>query len=102
MFYIYWYENSDRFFFRCSIGFLQINLLQPEMEKYKTIQKLIQSSPTGNFTILRKPSHSFFYVSDSSRQHLLLNNESISGCNQVLNSLSNLLYAFARIANTCL
>ncbi|CAF5175564.1 unnamed protein product, partial [Rotaria sp. Silwood1] len=61
-----------------------INLLQPDIEKYKSIQKLIQISP------------------NSSQQYLVINNESIGVCSQVLNSLSYLLYAFSRIANSCL
>lgn len=73
------------------------------MEKYKTIQKLLQTSPNGyssihNSSILIER----ILFLDPSRQQLLLNNESIPGCSQVLNSLSNVLYAFARIANTCL
>jgi hypothetical protein len=45
---------------------------------------------------------SFLFKLDPTRQHLLLNDESIRACSQVLNGLSNLLYAFSRIANTCL
>ena len=41
---------------------------------------------------------SFLFKLDPSRQYLLLNNESIHVCSQVLNNLSNLLYAFSRIA----
>ncbi|CAF1378603.1 unnamed protein product [Rotaria sordida] len=67
-----------------SILHLLINLLQPDIEKYKSVQKFIQTSP------------------NSSQQYLVINNESISACSQVLNSLSYLLYAFSRIANSCL
>ncbi|CAF1953376.1 unnamed protein product [Rotaria magnacalcarata] len=63
---------------------LLITLLQPDIEKYKSIQKLIQTSP------------------DSSQQYLLINNESMGVCSQILNSLNYLLYAFSRIANSCL
>jgi hypothetical protein len=44
----------------------------------------------------------FLFKLDPSRQHLSFNDESIRVCSQVLNGLSNLLYAFSRIANTCL
>jgi len=44
----------------------------------------------------------FSFQLDPSRQHLLINNETMHVCNQVLNGLSNLFYAFSRIANTCL
>ncbi|CAF2571220.1 unnamed protein product [Rotaria sp. Silwood2] len=67
-----------------SILQLLISLLQPDIEKYKSIQKLIQISP------------------NSSQQYLVINNDSIGVCSQVLNSLSYLLYAFSRIANSCL
>ncbi|CAF3832724.1 unnamed protein product [Adineta steineri] len=62
-----------------------ISLLQPDIEKYKSIQKLIQTSPN-----------------DPSRQQFILNNDSIHACSQILNSFSNLLHAFSSIANTCL
>ncbi|CAF3839066.1 unnamed protein product [Rotaria magnacalcarata] len=53
---------------------LLITLLQPDIEKYK----------------------------NSSQQYLLINNESMGVCSQILNSLNYLLYAFSRIANSCL
>ncbi|CAF0787699.1 unnamed protein product [Adineta steineri] len=62
-----------------------ISLLQPDIEKYKSIQKLIQTSPN-----------------DPSRQQFILNNDSIHACSQILNSFSNLLHAFSSIASTCL
>ncbi|CAF0783628.1 unnamed protein product [Adineta steineri] len=62
-----------------------ISLLQPDIEKYKSIQKLIQTSPN-----------------DSSRQQFILNNDSLHACSQILNSFSNLLHAFSSIASTCL
>ncbi|CAF3451307.1 unnamed protein product [Rotaria socialis] len=63
---------------------LLVTLLQPDIEKYKSMQKLIQTSP------------------DSSQQYLLINDESMRVCSQVLNSLNYLLYTFSRIANSCL
>lgn len=80
-----------------------MSLLQPDIEKYKSIQKLIQVSPNGN----SKQTNSIFllskcFYSDPSRQHLVLNNESLQICSQVLNNLSHLFYTFSRIANTCL
>ncbi|CAF1422636.1 unnamed protein product [Adineta ricciae] len=64
---------------------LLISLLQPDIEKYKTIQKLVQTSST-----------------DPPRQQFHLTNESIHACREILTSLNHLLHAFSRIANTCL
>ncbi|UJR28072.1 hypothetical protein I4U23_009328 [Adineta vaga] len=71
--------------FSSSILHLLINLLQPDIEKYKSIQKLVQSLPN-----------------DPSRQQFILTNESTHVCHQILHSLIHLLHTFSRIANICL
>ena len=84
-----------------SSSLIQIDLLQPDMDKYRSIQKLLQVSPHGNIEKTSLLSRNTLQL-DPTRQLLSLNTESIQVCHQLLSSLSHLLYGFSRLATTCL
>lgn len=71
--------------FSASILHSLIYLLQPEIDKYKNLQKYLQTSLT-----------------DPTSRSSTLPNDLIESCHQFLNSLNNLLYTFSHLANACL